>query len=96
MKVIQRKYTIGALINVFAPESQKEIKEVLSILLNITPQMLNLYINARKEESQYQLSTDKLQKIKGFFGLQSTDDLFTNSHNIDMSVLSAFRQRVKN
>lgn len=96
MKVIQRKYTIGALINVFAPESQKEIKEVLSVLLNITPQMLNLYINARKEESQYQLSPDKMQKIQQLFGLKSLDDLMTKSHNIDMSVLSAFRQRVKN
>lgn len=94
--IIERKYAIAMLLNAYGSEEQLELKRLLSLLLGITPQMLGLYINCPKNETRFSMSSDKLEKVKKFFGLESIEEVMCKAPNLDKSVLNAFQKRLTN
>lgn len=94
MSIIIRRYSIAALLNYYSAETQHEMKQCLALLLNISPQMLSLYINARQGETDYSMSSDKLEKVRKFFGLKTISEVMTTAPNVDASVFNSFQKGI--
>jgi hypothetical protein len=84
-----RKYAIAALLNAYTDAKQSQLKVQLALFLNISPKMLGNYINARQGETRYSLNTEKLEKIREFFGLESIQAVLNRPPKINEKVLNS-------
>jgi predicted transcriptional regulator len=84
-----RKYAIAALLNAYSDATQSQLKVRLAYFLNISPKMLSNYINARQGETRYSMNTEKLEKVRVFFGLKTIQRVLNAPPKIDEKVLSS-------